>query len=179
MGVFLHMGQGDCTVLRRGWGHVLWDFGEQPPSLNYSIEDGLRQGLPTRQWPKHTARITKEWLCKKHIKVLVWPSQSPDLNPIEHLWRELKLRVSQQQPRNLTDLEKICVEEWAKIPPAVCANLVKNYRKLLTSVIANKGHTVPNINIDFLRCSNTYLQLYQTNKLKLKKIIYCDFWIFF
>ncbi|KAG1937261.1 hypothetical protein F2P79_018180 [Pimephales promelas] len=42
--------------------------------------------------------------------------------------------------RNLTDLEKISVEEWAKIPPAVCANLVKNYRKWLTSVIANKGY---------------------------------------
>jgi len=35
--------------------------------------------------PKHTARITKECLCKKHIKVLAWPtSQSPDLNPIEN-----------------------------------------------------------------------------------------------
>ncbi|CAJ0957790.1 unnamed protein product [Ranitomeya imitator] len=32
--------------------------------------------------PKHTARATKEWLRKKHFKVLEWPSQSPDLNPI-------------------------------------------------------------------------------------------------
>ncbi len=31
--------------------------------------------------PKHTARATKEWLRKKHFKVLEWPSQSPDLNP--------------------------------------------------------------------------------------------------
>ena len=33
--------------------------------------------------PKHTAKATKEWLKKKHIKVLEWPSQSPDLNPIK------------------------------------------------------------------------------------------------
>ena len=89
--------------------------------------------------PKHTAKATKEWLKKKHIKVLEWPSQSPDLNPIENLWRELKVRVAKRQPRNLNDLEKICKEEWDKIPPEMCANLVANYKKRLTSVIANKG----------------------------------------
>ena len=35
--------------------------------------------------PKHTAKATKEWLKKKHIKVLEWRSQSPDLIPIENL----------------------------------------------------------------------------------------------
>ena len=83
--------------------------------------------------PKHTAKATKEWLKKKHIKVLEWPSQSPDLNPIENLWRELKVRVAKRQPRNLNDLEKICKEEWDKIPPEMCANLVANYKKRLTS----------------------------------------------
>ncbi len=90
--------------------------------------------------PKHTAQATKEWLRKKHFKVLEWPSQSPDLNPIENLWRELKVRVAQRQPQNITALEEICMEEWAKIPATVCENLVKTYRKRLTSVIANKGY---------------------------------------
>ncbi len=81
---------------------------------------------------KHMAKATKEWL-------LEWPSQSPDLNPIENLWRELKVWVAKRQPRNLNDLERICKEEWDKIPPEMCANLVANYKKHLTSVIANKG----------------------------------------
>ncbi len=58
---------------------------------------------------------------------------------IENLWRELKLHVAQRQPKNLKALEKSCMEEWAKIPAAVSANLVKNYRTRLTYVIVNKG----------------------------------------
>jgi len=60
--------------------------------------------------PKHTTKATKEWL-----KVIEWSSQSPDVNPIENLWRELKLL--QLQSDSQKDLEKTCKEEWTKISP--------------------------------------------------------------
>lgn len=72
---------------------------------------------------KHTAKTTQEWLRDKSLNVLDCPSQSPDLNSIEHLWRDLKIAVQQHAPSNLTKLEKICREEWEKLPKHRCGKL--------------------------------------------------------
>ncbi len=89
--------------------------------------------------PKHTAKITKEWLHNNSVTVLEWPSQSPDLNPIEHLWRDLKMSVHQRLPSNLTELERICKEEWQRIPKSRCEKLVASFPKRLMAVLNQKG----------------------------------------
>jgi transposase len=58
----------------------------------------------------------QEWLRKKSLNALEWPSQSPDLNLIEHLWRDLKIAMQRSSPSNLTELERICREELEKLP---------------------------------------------------------------
>ncbi len=89
--------------------------------------------------PKHTAKITKEWLHNNTVTVLEWPSQSPDLNPIEHLWRDLKMAVHQRLPSNLTELERICKEEGQRIPKSRCEKLVASFPKRLMAVLNQKG----------------------------------------
>ncbi|KAK1784674.1 hypothetical protein P4O66_003356 [Electrophorus voltai] len=70
--------------------------------------------LNPRKWT--TTLSTKEWLRDNSVNVLEWSSQSPDLNPIEHLWRDLKMAVPQCSPSNLMELERFCKEEWEKLP---------------------------------------------------------------
>ena len=97
----------------------------------------------------------REGLKKKHIEVREGPSQSPDLNPIENLWRELKLPEAKHQPEQLKDLERVFREEWTTILPEMCTNLETNYKKGLTSVCPTRV-SLSRTKTCFARGSNTY-----------------------
>ncbi len=73
--------------------------------------------------PKCTPKPTKELLHQNNIHVR---ARTQTWIP-ESLWGDLKMAVHMNCPRDLTDLERFCKEEWAKIPKTRSSVLVDSY----------------------------------------------------
>ena len=94
--------------------------------------------------PKPTTCLATKWFASKDIEVLQWPPQSPDLNPIEHLWQHLKRKLSsyETEPISITDLWNRVETEWNLIPPQVCLNMIESMPRRVAAVLKSKGsHT--------------------------------------
>ncbi|CAJ0963969.1 unnamed protein product [Ranitomeya imitator] len=74
--------------------------------------------------PKHTAKATQEFMSAKKWNILQWPSQSPDLNPIEHAFHLLKSRLKTERPTNKQDLKAAAVKAWQSIKKEETQRLV-------------------------------------------------------
>lgn len=62
--------------------------------------------------PKHTVCLTKQSFERNSISVFDWLSFSPDHNPFEHLWNDVKKVVSQQNITNFDKLYEKVKEAW-------------------------------------------------------------------
>ncbi len=76
---------------------------------------------------QYSNMITTAALLKKlRVKVMDWPSMSPDLNPIEHLCGILKRKVKECKVSNINQLCDV-VMEWMRTPVATCEALVNSH----------------------------------------------------
>lgn len=90
--------------------------------------------------PKHTAHNERLWLLYNLKNQLHSPPQSPELNPIEHLWDCLELRIRQRTITSKNMLKEVIMEEWHNISPDVTQKLVQSMLKRLVETIKRKGY---------------------------------------
>ena len=89
--------------------------------------------------PKHTSKLVTEFSAQKKVCILEWSSQSPDLNPIEHLWEHIERKISVWKPSNQHDLFELIKRTWEEIPTDVLIHLVDSMPRRCNAVVAEKG----------------------------------------
>ncbi len=93
--------------------------------------------------PCHKAQIISDWFLEhdNEFTLLKWPPQSPDLNPIEHLWHvvEREFRIMDVQPTNLQQLRESIMSIWTKISEECFQHLVESMPRITKAVLKAKG----------------------------------------
>jgi transposase len=91
--------------------------------------------------PKHKSNKATSWFKDHKIQVMDWPAQSPDLNPIEHLWVHLKRQLAAYStpPSGINELWERTQREWEAIDTAVVQNLIESMPRRVEEVIRAKG----------------------------------------
>ena len=92
----------------------------------------------------HVAHVVTQYLEEVGVRTLDWPACSPDMNPIEHMWDQLKRAVRRRprQPSTLQELKIALTEEYLNIPQERITHLIHSMPRRIRGLIAARGgHT--------------------------------------
>lgn len=106
------------------------------PYLTYLMQDGA---------PAHRAKNTREFEEKNGVVRLEWPASSPDLNPIEILWRNMKDKLDRVpiRPTTVADMRLELQAMWGNLDPKVdtLPYIMSLPTRIKAVISANGGHT--------------------------------------
>jgi len=91
--------------------------------------------------PCHTAKAVYAWFKTNKIKVLKWPGNSPDMNPIESMWNQLKDEIHNVPITTKVQLIERLIQVWFHLPKIrkMCQDLIKGMPKRVEALQIAKG----------------------------------------
>ncbi|QRW16926.1 DDE superfamily endonuclease [Rhizoctonia solani] len=89
----------------------------------------------------HKAHIVQDWCQENGLEVFEWPANSPDLNPIENLWDQIKRELySYETPASgMLELWERVQEIWDKVSAQKCQDLIECMPRRIQACIKAKG----------------------------------------
>lgn len=90
----------------------------------------------------HTAYTSQAWFHNHGIDLIDWPAWSPDLNPIENLWNDLKRRVYSHHARTMEELEHWIGIEWQATDLKFISHICRSMPRRLQLLLDNNGHKI-------------------------------------
>ena len=91
--------------------------------------------------PKHT-ELVKIWKNDYQIKSIDWPSNSPDLNPIENVWHILKSEIEQTQTNSTEEFIKCIEDKWKHIPIEIINKIIGSMKRRCEKIIESNGEHI-------------------------------------
>lgn len=94
---------------------------------------------------KHTSKLAQSWFTEHKILLLPWPSSSPDMNIIEHVWSKLdhRVRAHNPLPRNRDELWTALQEEWYGLDSSFIQKLYDSLPDRVKALKAAHGYHTP------------------------------------
>ena len=90
--------------------------------------------------PKHNSNAAKSFLERNGVQWWRTPPESPDCNPIENLWHELKEYIRREvKPQTKDELINGIVRFWSTVDIAKCTKYIRHLRKVLPKMIELNG----------------------------------------
>lgn len=141
-GCFSYKGPGEFLI-------YAWDMNDV---YYYGVLEDLVQPYLRGMWPVshayylhdnasyHTSKFSQSWFEGKDIEPIKLPPHSPDLNPTENLWNNLKRRIDGFHPTNVHEVIELIRQEWPKTDPSYCHHLVESMPERMQAVLQAEGH---------------------------------------
>ncbi|VDI58524.1 Hypothetical predicted protein [Mytilus galloprovincialis] len=97
--------------------------------------------------PKHRSILSKNFMKSNNINWWeCWPSESPDLNPIEMVWNMLKRRLAKKDLKTKEDLETALEDFWTTDLTVECCNrFIDHLYKVVPTVMIVQGRATADL----------------------------------